>query len=180
MANDLQQTTVALALPDNTAFDEWLDTGRDLASQKRHLDWLIGDWVAFGRAHYPEQIELALEVVTDDPRQIKRAERTALAFPPHLRDTSLTFDHHAHVADMPVQEALPLLKAAKEEGLSAKQFRFHAMLHKIDAGTILPREDDPADDQLLALCRLWNRSDKNVRAEFAEMVADSKLGIIEP
>ena len=69
-------TTTTLALPDDTPYPHWLSVGRSLASQKRNIDWLIGDWIAFGRTHFPEQIELALADLADDPNRIKRIERT--------------------------------------------------------------------------------------------------------
>lgn len=170
----------SLTLPDTTPFDEWLERGRNLAATKRHLDWLLGDWIAYGRSHFPEQIELALEQVSDDPKALKRIEKTANAFPPHLRDASLSFDHHAHLADLPTQEALPLLKRAKEEHLTPRQLRVDAMLRKLETGQILPREDDREYDAMLALCRAWNRAPHSTREDFAEMVAASDFGVIEP
>lgn len=179
-ANAAPEQSLALALPETTDFPTWLAKGRELATHKRHIDWLIGDWITFGRAHFPEQLDLALADLSDDPRNLKRIEKTAATFPPHLRDAALTFEHHAHVADMPVQEALPLLKQAHEEDLTARQLRIRAMLRKVETGQVLPREDDAADDMLLALCRAWNRATRDVRSEFAEMIAESDLGIVEP
>lgn len=173
-------TSLALSLPDDTPYPDWIATGRQLATSKRHIDWLIGDWITFGRQHFPEQIEMALGEITEDPGRLRRIEKTAAAFPPHLRDASLSFDHHAHVADMPVQEALPLLKQAHDEKLPARQLRIRAMLRKVETGQILPREDDAEDDALLACVRAWNRAPRNVREDFAEMIADSDLGVIEP
>ena len=89
-------------------------------------------------------------------------------------------EHHAHVADMPTQEALPLLTEASKEHLPPSKLRVRAMLRKLETGQILPREDDPADDALLACVRAWNRAPVAVREDFAEMVADSDYGLIEP
>ncbi|MES2902906.1 MAG: hypothetical protein V4696_01850 [Pseudomonadota bacterium] len=172
--------TLALALADDTPFPSWLALGRDLATRKRNIDWLIGDWIHFGREHYPGQIELALGEVTEDPRRLKRIEKTIAAFPPHKRDASLSFDHHAHVADLPTQEALPLLKQAHDEGWDARQTRIRAMLRKVATGQILPREDDAEDDAFMLLVRAWNRAPANVREDFAELVASSHLGVIDP
>lgn len=171
---------VSLALPDDMAYPDWLGLGRSLATQKRHIDWLIGDWITFGREHYPEQIELALEQIDEDPRRLKRIEKTAKAFTPSHRHEDLSFDHHAYVADMPTQEALPLLKKAHTEKLGARQLRILAMLRKVETGQILPREDDPEDDALLACVRAWNRAPHSVREDFAEMIAASDFGVIEP
>ncbi len=172
--------SLALDLASDTQFPTWLAVGRDLANRKRNIDWLIGDWIQFGRQHFPGQIELALGEVTEDPRRLKRIEKTIAAFPPHCRDSALSFDHHAHVAGMPVQEALPLLKQAREEHWPASTLRVAAMLRKVETGQILPREDDAEDDAFMALVRTWNRAPRCVRADFAEMVAESHLGVIDP
>lgn len=170
---------VALDLPDTTPYPQWLALGRSLAARKRNTDWLIGDWINFGRAHYPEQISLALDGLGQDDRTVRRIEKTAKAFPPTVRLASLSFDHHAHVADMPTQEALPLLKQAHDAKWTARQTRVEAMLRKVDIGQILPREDDADDDALMACVRAWNRAPKAVREDFAEMVSESGLGLIE-
>lgn len=175
----IDTAALALALPDNLPFQDWLAQGRALATSKRHIDWLIGDWITFGREHFPEQLDLALADVSDDPRNLKRIEKTARAFPPSQRCASLSFEHHAHVADLPAQEALPLLREAEREKLPAKKLRIKAMLHKVNTGKILPREDDVDDDALMAMVRAWNRAPVAVREEFAELVAESHLGVIE-
>lgn len=164
--------------------DAWRKQGRDLAQTRLQIDWLLGDWLAYGRGHFePEQIELALGEIAADVEQAKhlrKVEKVARAFPPAHRNAALTFEHHAHLADLPADEALPLLKHAGEEKLTARQLRVEAMLRKVDLGLVLPREDDPEDDAMLALCRAWNRAPLVVREDFAEMVSDSHLGIIEP
>ncbi len=180
IATIIPDTNLALDLADDTPFPEWLALGRDLANRKRNIDWLIGDWIHFGRENFPGQIELALGEVTEDPRRLKRIEKTVAAFPPHKRDANLSFDHHAHVADLPVQEALPLLKQAHDEGWDARQTRIRAMLRKVQTGQILPREDDAEDEAFMALVTRWNRAPRSVREDFAELVAASHLGVIDP
>ena len=181
MASEL---TIIPPPPAATSFDDWLAIGRDLARTRLEIDWRLGDWLTTGRDHFaPEQIEMALAEIAADVEQaraLRRVEKVARAFPPAVRDASLTFEHHAKVADLPRQDALPLLKEAREEKLTAGKLRVRAMLRKVDLGMVLPREDDPEDDAMLALCRAWNRAPMMVREDFAEMVADSGYGVIEP
>lgn len=170
-----------ISLARTSSFEDWRKQGEQLATTRRTIDWLLGDWLAHGREHFePEQIELALADMTEDPKALRKVERVAKTFPPHLRNTALTFEHHAHVADLPVQEALPLLKQASDEHMPARQLRLLAMDRKVETGQLLPREDDPEDDELLALVRAWNRARHSVREDFAEMVAESHMGVIEP
>lgn len=177
----------APAVESPSEFDRWLAEGRRLAGVRLTLDFEIGDWLAKGRERFfPEQIELALGEIAADAehaRALKRLERVARAFPPSQRHPGLTFEHHAQLADLPKQEALPLLQRAGKEKMGAKQIRLEAMLKKVELGLVLPREDDPEDDAMLALCRAWNRATKPVREDFfamAEEAVDAGYGIIEP
>jgi len=168
-------------------FEQWLAEGRRLAGIRLTLDFEIGDWLTKGRERFfPEQIEMALGEIAADAehaRALKRLERVARAFPPSQRHKGLSFEHHAQLADLPTQEALPLLQRASKEKMGAKQVRVEAMLRKVELGLVLPSEDDPEDDAMLALCRAWNRAPKPVREDFfamAEEAADGGYGIIEP
>lgn len=167
-----------------TSFDDWLALGRTLAHTRLTIDFALGDWLAQGRDTFaPEQIEMALGEIAADVEQaraLKRVEKVARAFPVGTRDTALTFEHHAKVVDLPRQEALPLLKEARDEKLPASKLRIRAMLRKVDLGLVLPREDDPEYDAMLACVRAWNRAPIDVREDFAEMVAESGYGDIEP
>lgn len=165
-------------------FQGWLGLGRDLARTRLEIDWRLGDWLAQGRDHFPpEQIEMALGEIAADVEQaraLRRVEKVARAFPVGTRDTALTFEHHAKVADLPREEALPLLIEARKEKLPASKLRVRAMLRKVDLGLVLPREDDPEYDAMLACVRAWNRAPIDVREDFAEMVAESHFADIEP
>ena len=171
--------TPSLAIPEGTEYSQWLWMGRNLVTQKNHIDWLIADWVVFGREKFPEQVELALADVVDDDRHLKRLERTVRAFPPHLRHAGLSFDHHAHVASLPVQEALPLLREAGEMRTSLRRFALIARDYKEDHGHILRREEDVEDDQLMLLIRAWNCARKVVRTEFLDILSEINLGPID-
>src|SRR5690606_35101784 len=162
-ATTLEIHAPSLELPPSTTYEDWLKTGETLRTAKHHLDFMIGDWIAHGRVHFPEQVQPVLDGLGLDRRHLKRIERTVATFPAHLRDGKLSFEHHAHVADLPAAEALPLLKEAHRENLEAREFRIRAMLYKVESGRVLPREDDAEYEALAAFARLWNRHPVSVR-----------------
>jgi hypothetical protein len=174
---------IALTLPDDMPAPQWRAMGKALSTARRKVDWMIGDWIAHGRAHHPDQIEMAL---ADDmgiaPAEARRIEAVTKAFPAHARHKALTFDHHAHVAALPLQEALPLLKAAHEEGVSAKEMRMMAMLRKVELRIVLPRDehdDDPDYTQAKAIAAYWNRASRAARETFLDLANEADLGVIE-
>jgi hypothetical protein len=162
------------------AFSEWVQAGRNIVDKRRQINWGIADWVMFGSNHFPEQMKLALTDVDEDPRTLQRAEKVARAFPAHLRVASLSFDHHAHLADLPTQEALPLLADAAKEKLSAKQLKVRATMRKIALSGQAPFKDDDVDyTELMSIVRAWNSAQPHIRKEFIEMATNAKTGIIE-
>lgn len=161
------------------SFSDWIAIGRNLANQKRNLDWLIGDWITIGKEKFPEQFELALTTVSDDAKAMRRIEAITQAFPPHKRDCALSFDHHAHVADLPPAEAMAMLKAAKEGKWSAKRLRIEAMTRKIEIGQIQIWEDDAETIALRNIAVAWNRAPIAVREEFADMIDEVGTGDVD-
>lgn len=170
------------ALP--AGFSEWLEQGRALYEQRKALDWKCADWLADGQERFPEQMKLALVEFATDPIEQKRlakSARIAATIPPAQRDSALTFDHHLHVADLPADERLSLLKEAKANKWSARALRVVAMERKAVLGvgsTPLP-DDDPEYAELMAIVRAWNRASTDTRHEFYDMAGDANLGIVE-
>lgn len=171
---------IALALPDDLTADQWLDLGRDLASQKRTLDWLVGDWLNVGMERFPEQLELALPQISDDAKAVMKIGRIAAAFSPDQRYADLSFAHHAHVATLPAQEAKALLERARREHINARQLRLEAVKVKVQIGQQTIFTDEDFDHhELLNLQRAWNKAQPHVRREFVAMIEEAQYGEID-
>lgn len=163
-------------------FDDWLASGRLLLQQRNELDWRLGDWLAEGRETFGNQA--AFDFLADElgiaPKQLKSAVKVATAFPPHMRDTALTFQHHEAVATLPTVEALDVLRAAKTQHLDDRETRIEAVRRKVEIGqtTLLP-DDDWDHHALMAITRAWNRAPEHVRSEFLELAAEAELEDID-
>lgn len=173
---------IGLIIPDDIAFDDWIGIGSDLAGQRREMDWMIADWLAIGQDRFSDQVEF--EFLADKlgiaPKRLKAASATAIAFPTHLRDASLSVDHHAHVASLPSDDALTILRKAHLEHWTPEETRVEAMKRKVEIGQgNLLADDDYEYQELLALARASNRARPAVRREFAQMLADADYGVLD-
>ena len=176
----MNELTTITAMPDATTFEDWMNMGRNLSAKRRDLNWLIGDWALHGQTHFPEQFALALQELSDAPKALKETARVAQAFPPALRDTSLSFAHHANVATLPQADALTLLKRAHTAKLSAKQIKVEASVRKIEIGQRTIWSDKDIDyAELMAIVRSWNSAQPSIREQFLEMANSAKLGLVE-
>ena len=170
----------ALALPDGMPYAEWRALGDDIMQRQRNTQWLAGDWFAYGQTHFAEQLKLDLPEITDDPKLLRKAAAVSQAFDADARNPALSYQHYAHVADMPAQEAAALLDTAKTERWPAKKLRIVAMERKAAIGQITVfSDDDYAYHALQDLARRWNRAAPDTRQEFLDMVDEAQGGVID-
>jgi hypothetical protein len=171
-----------LAMPSDIAFADWLDIGRDLMRKDRETKWLAADWYAYGRDRakadpvFARQMELALPEMLDDPKRLDAIAKVAASFPPADRSLDLSFEHYAALSRLPHGEARRLLDKATRDRTSARDLRYEALGQQ----RTLSRLEPDNDDLLSSFIRHWNRLPQSVRAEAAEMIADSHGEEIEP
>lgn len=172
----------AISVIEADPIDAWVDRGRSLASQRRDVDWAIADWMTEGKdAGFLTQagFDLLSENLGIAPAKLKMIHKAA-AIPAHLRDTSLTVEHHAHVAELPAQEQMELLTEAKRHHWSDDALRKQAISRKVETGCAAMLSPDEWDDHCrVQLQHAWNRASVAVREDFAELIADSDMGVID-
>lgn len=172
----------ATEISTDPAFETWVSTGRDLLAQRTAIDWQLSDWIASGQDQFGAQ--LPLDLLADElgiaPKRLKAAASTAKAFPPALRDASLTFDHHAAVATLPRDEALPLLKMARENRLDEREVRQEAVKRKAEIGQVCNfTDEDWEHHELMTITRAWNNARRLVREQFMDLARESEWGPID-
>jgi len=134
------------------------------------VDWALADWMAEGKSagHLSQaKFDFLSENLGLAPKRLKDALKAAMTFPPALRDATLSVEHHAAVASLPKDEALPLLKRAAREHLSVNECREVVTQHRYSTGA---RFDDEDTDSTLAthIRRAWNRATEQARREVYE------------
>lgn len=163
--------------------DAWIADGRALAAERRDVDWRLADWMITGQSYgFIDQagFDFLSESLGIGPKRLKDIAKAATAFPAHLRDSALSIEHHAHVADLPRAEQLELLGQAKREHWSDDDLRKQAITHKVGHGHVSMLSQDEWDEHCrMALQHAWNRANPTVREDFAEQIKESHLGIID-
>lgn len=162
-------------------FTQWLTTGKDLLHERTALDWRLADWIATGKEQFGHQAEF--DFLADElgiaPKALKTAAKVAIAFPPHMRDASLTYEHHEAVANLPTSDALDVLKTARDEHLDDRETRIEAVKRRAEIEQPSFIDDDWEHHMLMAITRAWNRAKPEVRAEFLELAAEAELKVID-
>jgi len=172
-------TIIKAAPPANQAV--WLDKGRDLFTQRREVDWRIAGWMVEGKeaGHLCQaKFDFLSEQLGVAPKRLKDALKAAEAFPPALRDINLSVEHHAAIASLPREEALPLLKRASSEHLPVNALREFVTQRRYETGQNFADED--TDSTLCThIVRAWNRATPAARQSFLDLQEVAHLGIID-
>lgn len=157
--------TVIIAAPIATPQDAWLDKGRNLFTQRRDVDWQIAGWMVEGKqaGHLCQaKFDFLSEQLGVAPKRLKDALKAAEAFPPALRDPTLSVEHHAAIASLPREEALPLLKRASVDHLPVNALREFVTQRRYETGQNYHDEDTDSTLCTLVL-RAWNRATPEAR-----------------
>ena len=173
---------VAIDIPTTATFDDWIEVGRELAQSRRHVDWLIGDWLATGRERFPNQVQFDFlaDALGLAPKRLKAAAEVASHFPASQRDEALSVEHHANVQTLPADEALSILKQARAQHWTPEETRIAAVRRRVEIGqhTLIP-DDDWEYRELMEIVRKWNRARPDARQSFMQLASEAALGVID-
>jgi len=116
-------TAVGLQLPNRMTFEDWAHAGCQLSGIVDSSAWWLGDWLVFGKTHYADCYQLALQRAGLRYQTLRNYAWVARRFEVSRRRSKLTFQHHAEIASLPIEEQERLLNLAEEEVWTTKQLR---------------------------------------------------------
>lgn len=175
---------VALALPDDLAFESWVDLGRKLFTRHRTTEWMLADWLKAGteRFHDEAQFDLFLGEIGVDPKRAIADAKVAKLIPAAWRSDKISFEVCKHIAKVDDPELRQrMLKQAVDEHWNEKKAHHAVVEHKSETGQLLP-DDDPVARLSTEIVRCWNRATPDAREYFyqlAEIAAASDFSPID-
>ena len=116
-------TGVGLQIPTGLSFEDWERAGRQLSGIVDSSAWWLGDWLVFGKKNYSDRYQLAIRGAGLRYQTLRNYAWVARRFDLSRRRSKLTFQHHAEVASLPVEEQDWLLDQAERELWTTKQLR---------------------------------------------------------
>lgn len=124
-----EEPDLSLDLPKGQSFDDWVETGRQLASANKVLNWWIGDWWAAGNHRYGARAAVAAQGIFGRGFQsLANMASVCRAFSTSRRREHLSFSHHEAVAVLKPDQADKLLDRAERENLSVHALRAEVIL----------------------------------------------------
>jgi hypothetical protein len=116
-------TKVGLRMPTAMAYDEWERAGRQLADVLDSSSWWLGDWLVYGKDHYTDRYQRGIRAVGLSYQTLRNYAWVARRFDLTRRRPALSFQHHAELASVPVEEQEVWLDRAEQSQWTTKQLR---------------------------------------------------------
>jgi hypothetical protein len=126
-------TRMGLRVPANMTFDSWERAGCQLASIVDSSLWCLGDWLVYGKQHYADRYQWGVRAAGLQYQTLRNYAWVSRRFELRRRRPRLSFQHHAEVASLPLDEQDRWLDRAEREMWSTKQLRIHIRDEHIDA-----------------------------------------------
>ncbi|MFE0425013.1 LmbU family transcriptional regulator, partial [Streptomyces sp. NPDC058953] len=116
-------TNVGLQIPAGLAFEEWERAGRQLSGIVNSSSWWLGDWLVYGKDHYSDRYERGIRAAGLQYQTLRNYAWVSRRFDVVRRRAGLSFQHHAELAPLPVEEQDVWLDRAEQQGWTTKQLR---------------------------------------------------------
>ncbi|MGW5617990.1 LmbU family transcriptional regulator [Streptomyces sp. NPDC003877] len=116
-------TKVGLCIPTGLAFEEWERAGRQLSGLLNSSSWWLGDWLVYGKDHYAERYEIGIRAAGLQYQTLRNYAWVSRRFEVNRRRHALSFQHHAELASLHVDEQEIWLDRAERMKWSTKQLR---------------------------------------------------------
>ncbi|WP_229715339.1 LmbU family transcriptional regulator [Mangrovihabitans endophyticus] len=134
-------TKVALDFPRDFSYDQWERTGRQLAGLLSSSAWWLGDWLIYGKRHYSDRYERAIQACNLQYQTLRNYAWVAGRYPACQRRQGLSFQHHAEIAALDVDDRERWLQRALAERWSIRRLR-EAVRTARGLGTTTPAEPE--------------------------------------
>jgi hypothetical protein len=101
-------------------YEQWVQVGRNLWTQKQKIQWNIGDWINHGEACYGEKYVQALRETDYTLQTLENYASVARKVPVEQRRKNISFSMYQEVAPLPLPERETLLDGV-ELGIVSRQ-----------------------------------------------------------
>ncbi|MET9969252.1 LmbU family transcriptional regulator [Streptomyces sp. NPDC006356] len=121
--NTVLTTRVGLQIPSNLSFKEWESAGGQLAGVVDSSSWWLGDWLVYGKDNYADRYQRGIRAAGLKYQTLRNYAWVSRRFSLDRRRAKLSFQHHAEVASLSVEEQEMWLDRAEQNGWTTKLLR---------------------------------------------------------
>ncbi|WP_329956173.1 LmbU family transcriptional regulator [Catenulispora pinistramenti] len=116
-------TKVGLGLPPVLDYNIWEQAGIKIARIADSSAWCLGDWLIYGQNRFPDRYRRTISAAGLDYQTLRNYAWVARKFEMARRRVKLSFQHHAEVAALTMEDQDQWLAAAEQHGWSRNDLR---------------------------------------------------------
>lgn len=116
-------TRIGLHMPTGLSFEDWERAGCQISSLVNSSTWWLGDWLVYGKEHYTDRYQRGIRSAGLQYQTLRNYAWVSRRFEFNRRRPALSFQHHAEVASLPVDEQELWLDRAEQNKWTTKQLR---------------------------------------------------------
>ncbi|TYC10074.1 antibiotic biosynthesis protein [Actinomadura syzygii] len=116
-------TALGLRIPAELTFEDWERAGRQITAVVNSSAWWLGDWLVYGKEHYRDRYERGILAAGLQYQTLRNYAWVARRFELSRRRAALSFQHHAEVASLLVEDQDKWLDRAEKAKWTTKQLR---------------------------------------------------------
>ncbi len=116
-------TKVGLQMPAGLTFEDWERAGRQLSGIVNSSSWWLGDWLVYGKDHYTDRYQRGIRAAGLQYQTLRNYAWVSRRFDFSRRRSALSFQHHAELASLPIDEQELWLDRAEQLQWTTKQLR---------------------------------------------------------
>ncbi|WP_260327415.1 LmbU family transcriptional regulator [Streptomyces sp. TLI_185] len=167
-------TKVGLRMPSGASFDEWEQAGRQLSGIVDSSSWWLGDWLVFGKDHYVDRYQHGIRAVGLQYQTLRNYAWVSRRFAFDRRRPALTFQHHAELASLPLDQQEMWLDRAEQNRWTTKQLRRAIRASReLEEQTGTPVEPVRRLELPGSRLRSWHRAAEQMGIDFDQWVMAS-------
>lgn len=163
-------TRVGLRIDRRLSYEEWERAGHHLTNVIDSSSWCLGDWLAYGKEHYSDRYEQAIRAAGLQYQTLRNYAWVSHQFPLHRRRDTLTFQHHAEVASLTVDDQDRWLDQAEQQLWTTKQLRMQVRAERNKAVDPSGRSPIPRIEVPDTRLSLWRQAAERSGMEFKTWV----------
>jgi hypothetical protein len=121
---------------------EWVTAGRRIGAVCRSVQWLLGDWIAYGNSRFGERYSRAARITGYDVQTLMNMVYVASRYPVSRRRENLSWSHHEALAALDPDEQERWLDEAGEQKWSVTDLRMMLRMARKEARAGIESGDD--------------------------------------
>jgi hypothetical protein len=121
---------------------EWAAAGRRIGAVGRCIQWLLGDWIAYGNTKFGERYARTSKITGYDAQTLMNMVYVASQYPISRRRENLSWSHHETLASLEPEEQDHWLDEASRHRWSVADLRMMLRTARKGGGDLDGADDD--------------------------------------